>query len=150
MSAGELLGFDSGSTALHVHDLVVPEGDDHGIPPPQLSVRIPQMRCPDDLVVTDAGERQIVDCPSASRTQDPTGLVWPTSGRCVLPPEMATRDAAPLGVLSEERDERFRIPEIQGLGGCSKLVDHSRSIAQSAEMEEDESPFVGLLQVEVA
>jgi hypothetical protein len=64
----------------------------------------------------------------------------------VLPPEVAARGAAPLGVLCEERGERLRIAVIQRLCGDTKLIDHNRSMAQPGE--EDESPFVGLLQVE--
>ena len=102
MLAGELLGFDSGGAALHVHDLAVPEGDDHGIPSPESSLGIPQLRCPDDFVVTDAREGQILDRPSTARVQDPTGLVRSASGGCVLPPEVAARHTAPLGVLRKE------------------------------------------------
>jgi hypothetical protein len=145
MSASELLGFDSGGAALHVDNLAVAEGDDHGIPPPQLPVLIPQLRCSDDLVVTDAGEGQILDCPSAACVQDLTGLVWPASGGCVLPPEVSLGRPTPLCVFCEERDERLGIAAIQGLGCSTKLVDHSRSMARADQ--EDESPFVGLLQV---
>ena len=130
MSAGELLGFASGSAALHVHDLAVPEGDDHGIPSPEFSVVIPQLRGPDDLVVADTGEGQIVDRPAAACLQDLTGLVRPASGGRVLPPEVAARWAAPLGVLCEERGERLGIAVIQRLCGGAKLIDHSRSMAQ--------------------
>jgi hypothetical protein len=75
------------------------------------------LRCPDDLVITDAGERQILDCPSVACVQDLTGLVWPTSGRRVLPPEMSLRWAAPLSVLREEGYERLGIATVQRLGG---------------------------------
>jgi hypothetical protein len=64
--AGELLGSHSGGAALHVHDLAVPESDDHGIPSPESSLGIPQFCGPDDLVVTDAGEGQILDRPSVA------------------------------------------------------------------------------------
>jgi hypothetical protein len=66
----------------------------------------------------------------------------------VLPPEVAARWAAPLGVLREERDERLGIAVTQRLCGGAKLIDHSRSMAQADN--EDESPFVGLLQVKSA
>jgi len=56
VSAGELLGFDSCTAALHVHDLAVPESDDHGITTSNLSVLIPQLRGPDHLVVIDSSE----------------------------------------------------------------------------------------------
>jgi hypothetical protein len=102
MSSGELLGFGSSGAALHIHDLAVPEGDDYGIPLLESSIGIPQLRSPDDLVVTDAGERQILDRPSPAHLQDLTGLVWSASGRRVPPPEAAARGAAPLGVFGEE------------------------------------------------
>jgi hypothetical protein len=66
VSAGELLGFDSRGAALHVHDLAVPESDHHRIPSPESPLGIPQLRRPDDLVVTDAGKRQILDRPSVA------------------------------------------------------------------------------------
>ena len=130
MSAGELLGFDSGGAALHVHDLAVPERDNHGIPPPQLSLFVSQLRGANDLVVTDASEREIVDRPSAGRLQDLTGLVWSASRGCVFPPETAARGATPLGVLREHRDERLGVASIQRLGRGAQLLDHSRSMAR--------------------
>jgi hypothetical protein len=66
----------------------------------------------------------------------------------VLPPEVAARWAAPLGVLCEERGERLGIAVTQRLCGGAKLIDHSRSMAQADN--EDESPVVGLLQVKSA
>jgi hypothetical protein len=131
VSAGELLGFDSCGAALHVHNLAAPKSDDHGIPAPQFSVLIPQLRGPDDLVITDASERQILDRPSAARPQDLTGLVWSTSRGRVLPPKVTARRAAPLGVLCEQRNKRFGIPTIQGLGCGAKLLDHDRSMTRS-------------------
>jgi hypothetical protein len=68
VSAGEVLGFDSCSAAVHVHDLAVPESDDHGITTSNLSVLIPQLRGPDHLVVTDSSEGQILDRPAAARS----------------------------------------------------------------------------------
>ena len=133
MSAGELLGFDSGGAALHVHDLALTEGDDHGIPYPKPPLGIPQLCGPDDLVVTGARERQILDRPSVARIQDLTGLVWATSGRCVFPPEVAARRAAPLGVVREERHERLGIAALQCLRCGAKLVDHRQSVASSDE-----------------
>jgi hypothetical protein len=128
VSAGELLGFDSGGTALHVHDLAVPESNDHRIPPPKSSVGIPHLCGADDLVVTDASEGEILDRPSVARLQDLTGLVLAASGGCVFPPEVAAREAAPLSVFGEERDERLRVALVQRLGGRTKLVDHGRSM----------------------
>jgi hypothetical protein len=61
---------------------------------------------------------------------------------------VAARWAAPLGVLCEERGERLWIAAIHRLGCGAKLIDHSRSMAQADN--EDESPFVGLLQVKSA
>ena len=89
MSTGELLGFDSSGAALHVHDLAVPESDDNGIPSPESSLGIPQLRSPDDLVVAYPCERQILDRPSLACVQDLTGLVWSASGGCVFPPKVA-------------------------------------------------------------
>ena len=132
MSTRELLGFDSRGAALHVHDLAVPERDDQRIPAPESSLCIPQLRGADDLVVTDASERQILDRPSAAELQDLTGLVWSASGGCVLPPEVAARDPAPLGVRREESDEWFGIATIQRAGRGAELLDHTRSMAQSA------------------
>ena len=147
MSARELLGFASSGAALHVHDLAAPEGDNHRIPFPALSVVTRQVRSSDDLVVTDPREREIVDCPAAaSSLQDLTGLLRAASRGRVLPPEAAPRNAAPLSVLREERDERLGVAAIQRLRRSAKLLDHGRSMAQPGE--EDESPFVGLLQVE--
>ena len=51
----------------------------------------------------------------------------------MLPPEVAARWAAPLGVLSEERGERLGIAVTQRLCGGAKLIDHSRSMAQVDE-----------------
>jgi hypothetical protein len=129
VSAGKLLGFDSRSAALHVHDLPVPEGDDHGIPSSEFSVGILQLRRADDLVVADAGKRQILDCPSVASVQDLTGLVWAASGGCVLPPEVALRWPAPLGFFREKGHERLGVATVQRVGCCPKLVDHGRSIA---------------------
>jgi hypothetical protein len=126
MSAGELLGFDSGGAALHVHDPALPESDDHRIPASEVSVFIPQLRGADDLVVTGTGERQILDCPSAASLQDLTGPVWSASGGSVLPPKVAARWAAPFGIVRKERRERFGIAAIQSLGCSKKLVDHGR------------------------
>jgi hypothetical protein len=106
------------------------------------------LRGPDDLVVTNTGERQILDRPSATSLQDLTGLVWSASRGRVLPPEVTARNTAPLGAFREERHERFGIATVHRLGCCAKLLDHRRSIAPSDEM--DESQFVRLLQVEVA
>jgi hypothetical protein len=133
MSAGELLGFDPGGAALHVHDLAVPEGDDYRIPSSEFSVLIPELRGPDHLVVADTGEGQIVDRPAAACLQDLTGLAGPASGGCVLPPEVAVRWAAPLGVLCEERCERLGIAAIHRLGCGAKLVDHDLSMAKVDE-----------------
>jgi hypothetical protein len=106
------------------------------------------LRRADDLVVTDAGEGQILDCPSAACVQDPTGLVWAASGGRVLPPEASLGWATPLGVFREERHERLRIAMVQSVGCSTKLVDHGRSMAQSDE--NGRVPPVGLLQVEAA
>jgi hypothetical protein len=133
VSAGVLLGFDSGGAALHVDNLAVPESDDHGIPSSESSLGISQLRRADDLVVTDAGERQILNRPAASCVQDLTGLVWAASGGCVLPPEVSLGWAAPLGVFREQGHERLRVAAIQSLGCSTKLVDHGRSMAQSDE-----------------
>jgi hypothetical protein len=46
----------------------------------------------------------------------------------VFPPEVAARDAAPLGPGRKERRERRRVAPIQGLGCGSKLVDHRPSM----------------------
>ena len=51
----------------------------------------------------------------------------------MLPPEVAARWAAPLGVLCEERGERLGIAVTQRLCGGAKLIDHSRSMAQVDE-----------------
>ena len=56
--------------------------------------------------------------------QDLTGHVGAVSGRCVLPPEMAVRDAAPLVVVRDQRRERFRVTVVEGFGGCAETVDH--------------------------
>ena len=137
VSAGEPLGFVLRTAVLHIHDLAIPESDDHGAALSRLSFITRHVRGPDDLVVTDFDERQIVDRPSAAPLQDLTGLVWPASRGRVLPPEAAGRDAAPLGVLREERDERLWIAAIESIGCDAKLLDHSRSMAQPGE--EDES-----------
>ena len=129
MSASESLGFASRAALLHVSDLAVPVRDHHRIALGRRSVGAPPVRGTDDLVLPDLREREVVDLPTAARLQDLTGLVWPASGGCVLPPEVAVRDAAPLGILREERGERLGIAVIQRLGCCAKLVDHSRSIA---------------------
>jgi hypothetical protein len=91
------------------------------------------LRGPDDLVVADTGEGQIVDRPAAACLQDLTGLVRPASGGCVLPPEVAARWAAPLGVLCEQRGEQLGIAPIHRLGCGAKLVEHIRSMAQVDE-----------------
>jgi hypothetical protein len=82
------------------------------------------LRGPDDLVVADTGDGQILDRPAAACLQDLTGLVGSASRGCVLPPEMAARRAAPLGVLCEERGERLGIPVPQRFCGSAKLIDH--------------------------
>ena len=51
----------------------------------------------------------------------------------MLPPEAAARWAAPLGVLSEERGERLGTAVTQRLCGGTKLINHSRSMAQVDE-----------------
>ena len=148
MSAGELLGFDSRGAALHVHDLAVPKSDDHRIPLPRSSVVTSHLRGPDDLVVADTGEGQIVDRPAATCLQDLTGLVWSASRGCVLPPEVAARRAAPLGVLCEERGEWLGVAVAQRLCGGTKLVDHIRSMALPAQ--EGESPSCAKLRMQGA
>ena len=64
----------------------------------------------------------------------------------MLPPEVAARWAAPLGVLCEERGERLGIAVTQRLCGGANLIDHSRSMAQVDATAA--SPFVGLFKVE--
>jgi hypothetical protein len=49
----------------------------------------------------------------------------------VLPPEVAARWAAPLGVLCEERGERLGIAVTQRLCGGAKLINHGRSMAMA-------------------
>ena len=51
----------------------------------------------------------------------------------MLPPEVAARWAAPLGVLCEERGERLGIAVTQRLCGGAKLIDQSRSMTQVDE-----------------
>ena len=88
---------------------------------------------PDDLVVADTGEGQIVDRPTAACLQDLTGLVRPASGGRVLPPEVAARWAAPRRLLRRERGERLGIALTKRLCGGAKLIDHGRSMAQVDE-----------------
>lgn len=141
--SGEAFGFDLRSALLHVPDLAVPEGDNHGIALRRHSVDSRPMRGTDDLVFSNLGKREVLDLPAAARLQDLTGLVRSSSRWCVFPPEVAVGDAAPLGVLREERGERFGITATQRLGCGAKLIDHVESMAQADD--EDESPFVGLL-----
>jgi hypothetical protein len=148
VTAGKALRFTLGGAFLHVPDLAVPEGDHHWVALRRHSVGTSPVRGGDDFVVIDLGKREVVDLPTAARLEDLTGLVWPASRRCALPPEVAVRDAAPLGILCEKRAERFGIAVTQCLGSGAKLIDHGRSMAQSSE--EDESPFVGLLKLEAA
>jgi hypothetical protein len=54
----------------------------------------------------------------------------------VLPPEATARNAAPLSILGEERDEWLGIATIQRLGCSTKLVYHSPSMAQFEEEDE--------------
>ncbi len=146
MSAGELLGFASRGALLHVSDLAVAERDHYWIALRRHSVGTRPVRGTDDVVFSDLSKREVVDLPTAARLQDLTGLVRSPSRGGVFPPEMAVRDAAPLSVLCEERGERFGITVTQRLGCSAKLIDHGRSMAQTDE--EDEPPFLGLLQVE--
>src|SRR5262249_43780443 len=82
----------------------------------------------DDLVVAHDGVFRVDGDPSAAlrhlELQDLTGLVGASSGRRVLPPEEAVRDAAPFRILSEERRERFRVATVERIGCGAKLVDH--------------------------
>ena len=82
------------------------------------------MRGTDDLVFTDLSKRHLVDPPTAAPLQDLTGLVWSASRGSVLPQEEAPPYATPLGVLCEERGERFGITVTQRLGCGAKLIDH--------------------------
>jgi hypothetical protein len=128
VATSEALGFPAGLTALHVNDLAVSDRQ-HLEPLDRPSVS-PRQRCRADDLVAD--ERELgLDLGRRSsallslKGENLTGLVGAASRRRLLPPEVTVRDAAPLGVLSEEGCERFWIALVQCVGCGAQLVDHA-------------------------
>jgi hypothetical protein len=125
---GEPLSFTPGPAHLHVRNLSVADRQDvttlRAIPAP-----VEPRRGADELV-TELNELGVqlevlpamVDLP----LQDRTGLIGAASGRCILPPQETTRDAAPFGVLGEERGEGNGITPVECLNCGPKLVDQGR------------------------
>src|SRR6476660_2689048 len=91
-----------------------------------LSVGSPSasLQCAEPIALSSLtwASEQTVDRPSAARFQDLTGLVWPASRRRSLPPEVAAREAAPLGIFGEERGEGLGVALVQRLGCRAKLL----------------------------
>ena len=132
----EPLGFAHCSAALHVDDLVVSEGDhlEAFLSPP---VAAGPRRRADDRVGSELSELRLhLDAPIAAlldlELQDLTGLVGSASGRCLLPPEVSVRQAAPLGVVREQGGEGCWIAVVECVCCGSELVDHGSSFARPA------------------
>jgi len=125
--AREALGLAAGCEALHVGDLAAAHRQ-HLEPLLTSPVLAGPVRGADDPVANLDEFRLDLGRASASfadlELENLTGLVRAASGRCALPPEVPVRDAAPLGVLREQRCERSRITVPERLGSRTKLVDH--------------------------
>jgi hypothetical protein len=133
------LGFPPRGAALHVDDLALKEGQ-HLI----ALVSSPVGACPvcraDDRLVADLRELGLHFEPLPAplldlELEDLTGLARAVSGRGALPPEEPARDAAPLGIFSEEGGEGFRVASIERLGCRPKPVDHRPSMAGRGTLE---------------
>src|SRR5581483_6040903 len=112
-------GLVSGRAALDVDDLVVAEGQDLEALP-AAPVRAEPGRGGEDRVLVEPAEGRL-DLDRAPATfvnleaQDLTGLVGPVSGRRLVPPQSTARDAPPLAVSCDQRDERLGITAIERL-----------------------------------
>ena len=128
MTTGEAFGLTAGRASLHICDLAVAQCDHLEALLRSAVGCEPAGRADDDIVADLLELRLDGDPPVASlldlESQDLTGLVGAASGWGALPPEMTVRHAAPLGVLCEERGERFGVAAIERLRSPSKLLEH--------------------------
>ena len=88
----------------------------------------------DDLVLADLLElRLYFDAALTAllylELQDLTGLVRAASGWRSFPPQVAVRDAAPLGVVGKQQSERLGVALVQCFGGRAQLIVHGVSMA---------------------
>jgi hypothetical protein len=132
VAACEALGFAAGGAALHVDDLPVAECQDLETLLASSIGSEPLGRA-DDLVGADLSEPGLnLDASLAAlldlELQDLTGLVGAASGRRLLPPEVAMRNAAPLVLVSDQRRERLWVTPVERFGCSSQLIDHRSSM----------------------
>lgn len=132
-ATGEAFRRPAGRAALHVDDLAAVDRQDLEVLVLG-SVRVTPGGRADQLVVADhrelgfdreAGPAVLGDL----ERQDLTGLVGAVSGGRVLPPQVTVRDAAPFGVVGEERGEGAGIAAVERVGRCAQLVDHEPSMS---------------------
>ena len=145
-SPGEPLGLAPRGAALHVHDLPVPDRQ-HLVALLPTPLGIEPLRRADDAVADLLELRLNLEPPPTAELepQDLAGLVRPVSGRRVLPPEVAVRDAPPLALVGDQRDERPRIPTAERLGGRTQVIDHSVMVsADGAVRQVDDAVVVCL------
>src|SRR5262249_10403198 len=129
----EALGLLACRAALHVDDLAVAKRE-HLVPLVAAPAVEPTGRA-DDHVVADACELGLCHDSAAAvfadlEGQDLTGLVGPASGRCVLPRQVAARDATPFALVCDELGEGLGVTPVEGVRRGTELVDHSRIIAR--------------------
>ena len=79
----------------------------------------------DDLVSV-LGQIERIE-PESAASENLTGLLGPVSGGRVSPPQVAARNAAPVHVLVEERDEGLDVALVERRSGRSQPIDHERN-----------------------
>jgi hypothetical protein len=95
-----------------------------------LAARADSPRARDDPVaVLGEVERLEAELRAAACLEDLTGLVGPVSGRRPPPPQASARDAAPVHVVVEERDERLDVALVEGRSSRSQAIDHQMIMA---------------------
>jgi hypothetical protein len=118
----------AGTAALHLDDPAVAERK-HAVALLPASPLVQQDCRADDLVGAGPDEVGTRLEPTARSLADPrrqgrTGFIRAPSGRCVLPPQTTLRNAAPLHVGSEQRDERLGVALVERLRRCTKPMEH--------------------------